>query len=257
MPIRHAADYVEKRLSPRERGEVEAVARLRAEAALLDHLGATGVTPRLLARGEDDGGPWHRIERVALPTLADHIERAGERPLDRAFMERAARAAFDALAKIHEASDPRGHLAILHADLSPANVAIDATGARVVVLDFDLACFRDSPPRDGAFRGTIAYTAPEIARGESPTVRSDLFSLAATLLHGITGRPPRSGPSFAALLAIAGESPLLSPEHAALAAHGPGHAAVIACLAHEPVRRPPSANAALSGWPLVERSPGS
>jgi serine/threonine protein kinase len=191
------------------------------------------------------------VERIALPTLAARLEGGGG-AFATELIERASRAAFAALARIHDAVDARGPLEVRHGDLSPANLAVDETGARVVILDFDLASFRDSPARDGAFRGTIAYAAPEIARGERPSVRSDLFSLAATLLHCITGAPPRSGPSFAALIALAGETPVLAAEHASLVARGPGHAAVLACLAHEPSDRPESAHAVLAKWPRAE-----
>ncbi|MBX3223218.1 MAG: hypothetical protein KF795_22090 [Labilithrix sp.] len=247
MPIAHAEDHVDKRLSARERLEPEAIARLRSEAALLALLSDLGVTPRLLASGEDELGPWHRIERVRVPTLSDRLARAPG-PLATAWIERAVRATLGALASLHEAADTRGPLLVVHADLSPANVAIDDAATRAVLLDLDLAWWRDGPSRlDGAFRGTIAYVAPEVARGEPPTAASDLFALAATLLHGVNGVPPRDGPSFAALLAAAAEAPLLDEAaRGRLAAKGPGHAALAACLAHDPAHRPASARAALA-----------
>jgi serine/threonine protein kinase len=256
MPIEHAEDHVEKRLSSRENREPEAVARLRSEAALLARLSATGVTPRLLASGEDGLGPWHRIERVRIPTLAERFARANG-PLDPAWLERAVRASFGALASLHEAGDASGPLLVVHADLSPANIAVEDNASRAIVLDLDLAWWREGPVRnDGAFRGTIAYVAPEIARGERPTQQSDLFALAATLLHGVKGVAPRLGtrqgmgkavPSFAALLAMAAEAPLLTEEdRLLLAAQGPAHAALLSCLAHDPTDRPPSARSVLA-----------
>ncbi len=243
MPVETAEDHVEKRLSSRERTEPEAIARLRSEAALLLRLAGSGVTPRLLARGEDALGPWHRVERVRLPTLAEHLARANG-PLAPEWIERAVQSTFGALATLHETADAEGPLDVVHADITPTNVAIDEDASRVVLLDFDLAWWRESSARDGAFRGTVAYVAPEQARGERPTRRSDLFALAATLLHAVTGAPPRSGSSFAALLAMAAEAPL--PLDASLAARGPGHAALAACLAHDPTLRPVSARAVVS-----------
>jgi len=240
----HAAErgaLMEKRLSARERSEPEAFLRLRAEAALLGRLDGR-VTPRLVAHGEDELGPWLRTAKLPFPTLLARIEAAAPGPLDVAFVESATRAAFAALAELHDASDERGPLAIVHADISPANLVVDDVGAQAFFLDLELAAWRESPARDGAFRGTIAYAAPEIARGEHPTARSDLFSLAAALLHATTGNAPRSGPSLAALLAAAAEQPVLDAGHEALlASRGVGHAAIVACLALDPRRRPGSA----------------
>lgn len=241
----------EKRLSSRERGEPEAVARLRAEARLLAALGARA-TPRLVGSGEDERGPWLRTEKVPFPTLAERLEAAsatGRAALEPAWVERATRAAFGALAELHAAADASGPLEIVHADLSPANVAFDDRGARAVLLDLDLARWRGSSPLDGAFRGTVGYCAPEIARGEVPTVASDVFALAATLLHAATGLAPRRGPSLAALLAAAGEVRLLDdPEvgWAELGARGPAHAALVRCLAHDATERPASARDVLT-----------
>lgn len=234
----------EKRLTGRERTEPEAIARLRREAALLAILGGR-VTPRLAAIGDDEAGPFLRTERLAFPTLAARLE-AGA--VDGEWLERAACASFRALAELHDAADDRGPLTIVHADVSPANLAIDDAGTRAVLLDLELACWRDAPARaDGTFRGTVQYCAPEVARGEAPLVTSDLFALAASLLHAAIGRPPRVtlAPSLAALIGLAAETPILGamPELDALATRGPGHAAMIACLAHDPEARPQSARA--------------
>ncbi len=243
------ADFYEKRLSTRERSEPEAIARLRAEADLLASLGGR-VTPRLLDSGEDERGPWLRTERVPFPTLAERLEEAARRgrsALETDWIERAVRVAYAALAELHEAADGNGALQIVHADLSPANLAVDDDAARLILLDLDLATWRGSAVRDGAFRGTGTYAAPEIARGELPTPASDLFAMAATLLHAITGSPPRSGPSLAALLGVAAEHPLLDAlaDPVELAGRGSGHAALVRCLAHLPHERPTSAREVL------------
>jgi len=229
---------VEKRLATRDRAEPEAVLRLREEATLLRRLGGR-MTPRLVASGEDARGPWLQMEKLTFPTLA---ERLGGAPLERGWVDAATRAAFAALAALHEANDEHGSLSIVHADLSPANLAVNDLGTRAVLLDLELACWRGGRPRDGAFRGTVAYCAPEIARGEAPTVASDLFALAASVLHAVTGVVPRDGPSLPAVLARAAEQPLR-----VTAALDP---ALRACLAHDAASRPASARAVLALLPL-------
>jgi serine/threonine protein kinase len=257
LPLSFEGNIGTKRLSTRERGEAEAIARLRSEAELLARLGSTpaaAVTPRLMDRGEDERGPWHRLERVELRTVAEIVEQDG--PRDAVWVERAAEAALGALVLLHEAADSKGALGIVHADLSPANLAIDVppngAAARAIVLDFDLAWWREGPPRDGAFRGTIGYAAPEVARGERPTPASDLFSLAAVLLFARTGASPRpERRSFAAILADAAETSIVERAESALGGRerepgaGPGHAVILRCLAHDPAERPASARAAL------------
>lgn len=234
MPITPGDTWIEKRLSPRERGEPEAQARLRSEARLLGLLRGSAF-PRLIASGEDEHGPWHRVERIMLPTLAERIARG---PVSPAWVTGAIPAVFRAVAELHEAADATGPLDVVHGDPSPANLAIDDTGTRVVLLDLDLASWRDGhPPLDGAFRGTLHYVAPEVARGEPPTVRSDLFAFAATLMEALLGHPPRDGASFPALLLEAAERPL---------ALGDAPPALAACLAHDPADRPPSARAVVS-----------
>lgn len=233
---------VEKRLSTREQGEPEAAAQLRQEAFLLGALGGR-MTPRLVATGADAEGLWLHMERIAFPTLAGRLAQAGPAPLDRLWIARAARAAFTALADLHDAADEHGPLRIVHADLSPANLAVDDAAERAVILDLGLACWRESAPRDGAFRGTVGYCAPEIARGETPTVASDLFALAATLVHGATGVVPRDGSLLAAVLAVAAEQPLLDDPRVAGADLD---RAILDCLAHDPAVRPSSARAVLA-----------
>lgn len=230
--IEDPASFFEKRLSPRERDVPEARARLVSEALLLERLGPLGITPRLLAHGSDVRGPWHRVERLAMPTLEQRIEQHGA--LDRGWVERATDALLRAFATLHEAADEAGPLLVVHADPSPANLAVDDAGTTAVLLDFDLAWWRDShPPSDGSFRGTIAYAAPEIARGERPTAQSDLYSLGASLLHALTGARPRAGDSFAALLALAAEEPVSIPAGVP--------AQIVRLLAFDPAARPASA----------------
>lgn len=247
-----APDVLEKRLSSRELAEPESWAAIRHEASLLTALGAGNTrrnTPMLLERGEDARGPWFRMARVPFPTLAERLDSIASGPLESTWIEHAARSSFAALASLHEASDEHGWLAIVHADISPANLAIDDAGDEAVFLDFGLALSRDAQRRDGAFRGTLAYAAPEVARGEVPTVRSDLFALAATLLHGVTFAVSRRGATAAALLLNAAEVPILSPELRKIAERGPGHAAIVACLAHDAEARPASARSVVLALP--------
>ncbi|QDS89738.1 Serine/threonine-protein kinase PrkC [Rosistilla ulvae] len=102
----------------------------------------------------------------------------------------AARYVRDVAAAIHHAHQ-RG---LLHRDLKPGNVLIDAYD-QVHVTDFGLAKHVDaesSLTNSGAAIGTPNYMAPEQASGdhEATCPQSDVYSLGAILFALITGRPP-------------------------------------------------------------------
>ncbi|WP_217473972.1 bifunctional protein-serine/threonine kinase/phosphatase [Stutzerimonas stutzeri] len=85
-------------------------------------------------------------------------------------------------------------LEMLHQDLRPENVMIDATGT-VKIIDFGSTRVAGilevaSPIERSELLGTAQYTAPEYFLGESGTPRSDLFSLAVITYQMLTGKLP-------------------------------------------------------------------
>lgn len=85
-------------------------------------------------------------------------------------------------------------LEMLHQDLRPANLMIDATGT-VKIIDFGATRVAglqevDSRQRDDPILGTAQYSAPEYWLGEPGTVRSDVFSLAVIAYQMLGGRLP-------------------------------------------------------------------
>ncbi|WP_313084930.1 bifunctional protein-serine/threonine kinase/phosphatase [Pseudomonas sp.] len=85
-------------------------------------------------------------------------------------------------------------LEMLHQDLRPANVMIDATGT-VKIIDFGSARVAGlleiaSPLERSDLLGTAPYTAPEYFLGESGTPRSDQFSLAVLTYQMLSGKLP-------------------------------------------------------------------
>lgn len=91
-----------------------------------------------------------------------------------------------------EAMHRRG---ILHRDLRPHNVMVDGAG-HVTVVDFGSAQVEgldEAIPReheDGAFAGTIQYSAPELYLGHAASERSDVFSLGVIAYQMLTGELP-------------------------------------------------------------------
>jgi serine/threonine protein phosphatase PrpC len=84
-------------------------------------------------------------------------------------------------------------LEMLHQDLRPQNVMIDASGT-VKIIDFGSVSIagvsETRPDGTGPILGTAAYSAPEYFLGEPGTVRSDLFSLGVIAYQMLTGALP-------------------------------------------------------------------
>jgi eukaryotic-like serine/threonine-protein kinase len=235
-PVRAA-----KRLSSRFRDDEAARAMILREAAVLCRLGGRG-SPRLVEH-DDTLDPYIVMDLVLMRSLAARGSSA--RP-DKAWFALAARATMRALSLVHEASDADGPLGVLHGDISPDNVLVADDGQDAALVDFGLARWREDPgPLRGPFRGTLSFAAPEVARGEMPDRRSDLFSLAASLLATACGELPREGDDFAALLVRAGEAPIDAYAARASAALEARVARVlVACVRFEAKDRPASAREA-------------
>ena len=98
----------------------------------------------------------------------------------------------DQVAQALDAAHAHG---LVHRDVKPANILIQATAARehVYLTDFGITRHIDGShglTGTGAFLGTIDYVAPEQARGERVDARTDVYSLGCVLFQALTGTVP-------------------------------------------------------------------
>jgi len=102
---------------------------------------------------------------------------------------------------------------LLHRDIKPGNILFNAEGEPKLV-DFGLARkAEEDNPDDGAIWGTPYYIAPEKIKREREDFLSDMYSLAGTLYHALTGHVPFEAPTIEAVVAAHIHTPLTPPNH--------------------------------------------
>jgi len=132
---------------------------------------------------------------------------------------------------------------IVHRDVKPANVMIEADGT-VKVMDFGLARIDSSTlTAAGEILGSASYMAPELVVGRPASPQSDLFSLGVVAYELLTGDRPFGGASVSAIIhSIVEKTP--RPVHTVNLSLPPDYDAIFAkVLAKDPRSRYPSATA--------------
>lgn len=101
---------------------------------------------------------------------------------------------------------------LLHRDIKPGNILYNADGQSKLV-DFGLAKHTETEEEDEeAVWGTPYYIAPEKIKREREDFLSDMYSLAGTLYHALTGHVPFEAPTIEEVLAAHIHTPLTPPQ---------------------------------------------
>lgn len=144
---------------------------------------------------EIDGMPAIAMELARGGTLHERLKRQGPLPIADAVA--AVLQMIDGLEAAHAAG-------VLHRDIKPANCFMTPEGT-VKIGDFGLSVSTLARGESlltaaGSVMGTPAYASPEQLRGEELDVRSDIYSVGATLYHLLTGKTPYSATEFVKLI---------------------------------------------------------
>ncbi len=177
---------------------------------------------------EDDGLPCIVMEYVAGPTI-EELLRNGPIPLHNAIttLEMVA----EAVGYLHQ----RG---IIHRDIKPSNVKLRPDGSPVL-LDFGIARADGDPrlTRTGMIIGSPHTIAPEQFENKPLDGRADVWALGVLFYEMITGRPPFTGESIAALAGEILHSTPVAPSHRMKTLPARADALVARCLERDPAQR--------------------
>jgi serine/threonine-protein kinase len=111
------------------------------------------------------------------------------------------------VADLADALDAARRAGLVHRDVKPENILLDAPSGRAMLADFGIA--RAMAPEGGDARtaqgvavGTPTYMSPEQAAGEAVDHRSDLYALGVVAYEMLAGRPPFRGANAAAVASM-------------------------------------------------------
>jgi hypothetical protein len=206
---------------------------------------AQRVTHRNVCRTYDleEAGGRHviKMEYVAGQSLAAELKG----PASVAHTLAVARAVCDGLDAAHREG-------VVHRDLKPQNILVEAVTGRIVLMDFGIARLTQDAG-GGTFAGTPAYMAPEQFAGGAVDARADLYALGCVLFEMLAGKLPFPGKTVAECARLHREAPPPPLPHT------PAWLARVVhrLLEKDPDRRPATARAVLAlfeprrRWPWI------
>jgi eukaryotic-like serine/threonine-protein kinase len=137
---------------------------------------------RVFTLGEQDGRLYLVMEHLDQPSLENRMENLAK-VSERDVLEIGLGIA-SALQFAHEETG------LIHRDIKPGNILF-GRGNIPKLADFGLAAgARSAQGQQDEIWGTPYYVSPERLLREPEDIRSDIYSLGATLFHAIAGRPP-------------------------------------------------------------------
>jgi tetratricopeptide (TPR) repeat protein/tRNA A-37 threonylcarbamoyl transferase component Bud32 len=190
-----------KRILSYQADSRETLARFRREAEAAASLDHPNILPIYEVSECEEGLPFFSMKFAAGGSLLDAAPSLHKEP----------RRCVALMAKVAHAVYYAHTHGVLHRDLKPGNILLDACG-EPLVSDFGLAKWLDTATdltRTLTIFGTPGYIAPEQAKRSASklTPAADVYSLGAILFDLFTGRPPFLGEHALAVIQQAAEKP--------------------------------------------------
>lgn len=181
----------------------------------------------------DQGEDFLALELMDGGTIKEYVDRFG--PIE-------AKKLFLLMAGPARALDVAHRRGIIHRDIKPSNLMFDDHG-NLKLMDFGLADVANeiaSAKLKGKAVGSLGWIAPETAKGEQATPRSDIYAMGLVMMYALTGRPWLNADSRTKMLQIHQSPPDLDLTR--VPGLTPCSAAMLQkCLAVDPVDRYESA----------------
>ncbi|MDP7254467.1 MAG: protein kinase [Planctomycetota bacterium] len=171
----------------------EYIQRFVREANNASRLNHPNIMRGLGANKTEDGLYYYAMEFIDGESVQAIIDRMGSIPESQAIA---------ISIRVTRALQHASESAIIHRDIKPENIMINRDG-KVKLTDLGLAkeMLDSRVTQTGIALGTPHYMSPEQARGDKEIdIRSDIYSLGATLYHMLTGQPPFVGKSAAVVI---------------------------------------------------------
>ncbi len=135
--------------------------------------------------GEDSNHHYIVMEYIRGRTLKQLINQRGALLKEEAV---------DIMKQLVSATQEAHKKGVIHRDIKPQNVLVKDDGT-IKMVDFGIALAHDALQLTQAdsVMGSVHYLAPELARGESATYQSDIYSLGILFYELLTGEVPFRG----------------------------------------------------------------